>query len=472
MTRTALACLALLGSALSACADGPVTETVPSSGIGWPFAKKTVVPEGPVEPPVAETASGGTKNPNSIFHATTQEFFARPVVFNVPDEPVKTTQWFWVSGEYLMWRIKDGPLPVPLVSIGAQPLPTPPLNSITMIVSGPGNGGGVLGDPSTAIRYGNEDLEFGTYSGARVAGGFWFGHDNEYEVSLGAFVLGQRSVQFGLSSAANGEPVIARPFFDPATGLESSLLVSSPGAFVGSIGIASTSQLLGFEGNLGMVLSREMGITWQVAAGIRYLNLDEDITIKQRSEELDDGRGFFDGRPIAKSAELGIFDSFSATNQFVGGQFGTSAAYRYGPFQFEGRGKIALGANRTRFSTLGISLLKRASTSEINPELGGFLALQSNIGEESRNNFSVASELGFDVGYCVSTYCILKLGYTFLYWTDVVRPGTMIDRTINSNQIPVSETYQDAGGSARPVQRFDRSDFWAQGLSAGIEFRY
>jgi len=52
----------------------------------------------------------------------------------------------------------------------------------------------------------------------------------------------------------------------------------------------------------------------------------------------------------------------------------------------------------------------------------------------------------------------------------VVRPGDQIDRNVNPSQI--------AGGGSTlvglpyPVQLFRRSDFYAQGLSVGLEFRY
>ena len=66
-------------------------------------------------------------------------------------------------------------------------------------------------------------------------------------------------------------------------------------------------------------------------------------------------------------------------------------------------------------------------------------------------------------------------GYSALYWNQVVRPGNQMDRGINlsQNQNP---SFNTAGGGlvgpALPAPQFNRSDFWAQGGTFGVEFQY
>ncbi len=66
-------------------------------------------------------------------------------------------------------------------------------------------------------------------------------------------------------------------------------------------------------------------------------------------------------------------------------------------------------------------------------------------------------------------------GYEVLFWNDVVRPGNQINRTINSNAnsnfLFGLQTDVKAQGT-RPAPLFNTSDFWAQGVSFGLEFRY
>ena len=65
----------------------------------------------------------------------------------------------------------------------------------------------------------------------------------------------------------------------------------------------------------------------------------------------------------------------------------------------------------------------------------------------------------------------LFAGYDFLYWNQVVRPGSQIDRNVNLTQ----STLLGNGaltGSASPNPLFSRTDFWAQGMTFGFEFRF
>ena len=63
------------------------------------------------------------------------------------------------------------------------------------------------------------------------------------------------------------------------------------------------------------------------------------------------------------------------------------------------------------------------------------------------------------------------VGYDFMYWSQVVRPGNQVDRNINLSQSAVFGSGA-LTGPAYPMPLFNRSDFWAQGLNAGLEFRF
>jgi hypothetical protein len=64
-----------------------------------------------------------------------------------------------------------------------------------------------------------------------------------------------------------------------------------------------------------------------------------------------------------------------------------------------------------------------------------------------------------------------SLGYNALYISDVLRAGSQIDRSINSQQIPV------IGGAgpvtpARPAASFDSSSLWVHGVTFGLELSF
>jgi hypothetical protein len=104
--------------------------------------------------------------------------------------------------------------------------------------------------------------------------------------------------------------------------------------------------------------------------------------------------------------------------------------------------------------------------------VGGLLAERSNIGSFHRDRFSVVPEVDLKVGYQLTDHVKVFAGYDFLYWSSVVRPGQQIDRTIDETLIPNFNSGATPAGQNRPMVLFRESDFWAQGLTLGLEFRY
>jgi large repetitive protein len=67
-------------------------------------------------------------------------------------------------------------------------------------------------------------------------------------------------------------------------------------------------------------------------------------------------------------------------------------------------------------------------------ETGGFLVLPSNIGTHQTSRFSVVPEVGVNLGYAITPGVRVSIGYTFMFWTQVVRPGDQIDLRVNTTQ--------------------------------------
>ena len=82
----------------------------------------------------------------------------------------------------------------------------------------------------------------------------------------------------------------------------------------------------------------------------------------------------------------------------------------------------------------------------------------------------MAPEFQLKLGYDLTPQIRFTLGYDFLYLSDAVRPGDQIDRNLPKGQIfaqggpAISTTY--------PARRFQTTDFYAQGLTAGVSLRF
>jgi hypothetical protein len=344
---------------------------------------------------------------------------------------------FYGTAEFLLWWVRGAHLP-PLVTTGS------PSDSIP----------GALGQPTTQVLYGGNTPSSGTRPGLRGMVGYWLNDDHTLGVEVGGFFLGDHTNSF--SATSFGSPLLARPFIDAATGTETVELVAAPGALAGTITSSLTSKFGGWEANVRSNLWCGCNAYIDGIVGFRYLGLDETLNINENLTVLTSSGGGFQ-----------INDRFGVHNNFYGTQVGIAGEYRFGAWSVGLKTTVALGPTQEIVDISGTTRISPPGASPQNFN-GGLLAQTTNIGRHTRDVFGVVPEVGMNVGYQFSDHFRVFAGYNFLYWNNVVRPGTQIDRTVNTNLLapPVS------GGPSRPAFLFHGSDFWAQGVTLGIEFRY
>lgn len=357
---------------------------------------------------------------------------------------------FWGSAEFLLWWTKDGNVP-PLVTGG-----TPA-------------SGGVPGRPGTTTLFGG-DLDYEERPGVRFTLGSWLNCDCTKGIELSYFFLDGGADGFGASSSS---AVLARPFFNVITGLPDVQLIAFPGISTGGVRVNSNSDLQGADLNMICNLCcqpaccetdcqtdccRKVSYRLDLLAGPRWLNLDEDLVI---TEQLTDATGTM----------FTVVDRFETRNNFYGGQIGARAEWQRGRCFVNVLGKVALGVTHQEVRITGTTVITEPGAApSVQP--GGLLALPTNIGSYSRDEFTVVPEIGVKVGCQVTDRVRAFAGYNFLYWSNVVRPGDQIDLAINPTQLPTADGPGRLVGPARPAFAFQDTDFWAHGISAGLEFRW
>jgi hypothetical protein len=278
--------------------------------------------------------------------------------------------------------------------------------------------------------------------------------------------LAARSVRFSAGGDGSaGSEVIGRPFFNTVTNMEDAELVNFPGLLSGRVGVNLSSRLQGAEIN---GVSRLCGCgcsCWKVdvLAGFRFLDLHEGLGITENLTVLPTV-------PFTGGTAFDIFDQFDTRNEFYGGQIGARAQYCRGPWSANLTAKVALGNTHEEIVINGGTRITPPGTAPT-VAAGGLLALPSNIGTFSHDAFAVVPEVGVTLGYQVNCHLRAYVGYNFLYWSDVVRPGDQIDRNINTTQLP--RTPGGASSTAGPPSfNFKETDFWVQGITLGFEFRF
>ncbi len=344
---------------------------------------------------------------------------------------------FYVSAEYLLWWVKGQPVP-PLVTSGSLSDPIP----------------GALGAPGTNVLFGGHNIDDGAQSGGRFMAGYWFCDDHSLGIEGGYFFLVPGTRNFSASSG--GTPILARPFTDATTGTQTAELVAGPKTLSGTVSAQTRTSLWGAEANLRSTVCG--GCNWYLdfLTGFRTMGLDEDLIVHENLTVLRPGGGTFD-----------IVDHFQTRNRFYGGQIGADWQCQKGRWDFDVKTKLGLGVTQQMVNISGNDTINDPTTG-VTTFPGGLLTQPTNIGSHTRDRFTYVPEVGFTVAYHLTDHLRVFAGYNFIYWSSVVRPGAQIDTTVNQNQIapPV------AGGPARPAFTFNGSDFWAQGVNVGLEYKW
>jgi hypothetical protein len=338
----------------------------------------------------------------------------------------------WVRAEALLWWTKSAGIP-PLLT--TSPDNTPQAQA------------GVLGQPGTVVLVGDQELNGDFRAGGRIAVGTWLDACDNVGLEFVYLGLGQSTQRFDRSST--GSPILARPFFDVDRGVENSRLLAYPNVVQGDFSCSATNSFQAAEALLRWAIVRCPGYRIELLGGYRFQRLTDALDIADSSNTA------------APGATIQVFDQFHTRNDFHGGELGIAGAWHRCRWSLEGTAKLALGNTHSQIDIDG------STTTAAGTFAGGMLALPSNMGRYGADQFSVVPEIGATLGYDLTCRLRMTAGYTFIYWNHVSRPGDQIDPNLSPSQFP--PTTQTA---TRPAFERRTTDFWAQGINLGLDYRF
>jgi hypothetical protein len=155
--------------------------------------------------------------------------------------------------------------------------------------------------------------------------------------------------------------------------------------------------------------------------GYRFYELDESLSINEQ----------LISQVVGEPGSFNITDKFNTLNQFNGPEFGVQWRGRRGFWSLDLLMRMAMGINHQTVTISGSSAV--TDNGNTTTYATGVLAQRTNIGEYDRDRFAVVPELGATLGYQLTQCWKLNLGYSFIYWSSVVRPGDQIDTDVNPN---------------------------------------
>lgn len=356
------------------------------------------------------------------------------------DDPWLTDSYannYWIRADYLLWWRKGQSLPPLVTTSGIN-------SSIT--------DAGVLGEPTTAILFGQEDVGTQGRPGGRLTFGTWCDACRIWSVEVDAFFLGKAQSNFERSNA--DVPILARPFFnvtDNQPAQQDSLVIAYPGTRTGSITVNTTSEILGGDVHLRRLICDDGRLRLDLHFGYQFSRIDESLTIQSQTDAAD------------LAANLLVRDQFSTRNEFHGGSLGLLYSLDDGRWSWRMLAKVGLGNMHQSAQLSGQQIIDDGVTPLVSNT--GLLVQSTNRGLFAQDKFAAVPELNLNGIYHVSPCIDLTVGYTFMLWSHVLQPGGTIDPDLAVN-IAASPVTQ------RPINTMNDGNYWVHGLNFGIQWRF
>ena len=363
----------------------------------------------------------------------------------------------WARFEALSWKADGNSLPA-LVT--------------TSPVGTPQDQAGVLPESvTTAILFGNEEVDTGERTGSRLSAGYWL-EEGQFTGIEGHYLrLEQASTNFFANSTFSDgtldDAILARPFFNADVALQDSFFVAFPdfslgGVLVdvdGSIDIRTTSEIesAGIGGRKLLWIDFNQKYRVDVIGGYRFFSLRDSVTINDSLTTV--------GGVLAET-RFDSTDEFAAKNRFHGGEIGMVGQIHRGRFSLELLGKVALGNNTENVRINGVNSITTLGTTITTP--GGLLTQPTNIGEFERDRFCILPEGSANLRFDLTKNLRASLGFTVINLSRVIHSGRQIDLALNPTQVNGGTLV----GEARPAFAFQEENFWMSGTNASLEWRF
>jgi len=296
--------------------------------------------------------------------------------------------------------------------------------------------------------------------------GWWL--DDCQQCGIEGDYLRLENQSFNFRRTCFDNPILDRPFFNvnpmlPNGPEQDAEIVCADGILQGAVAVNANTSFwtagVRYRRNICSFptpCSDAPGHRKDFLLGYRVMRLSEDLSINETLNTVQ--------LPVTN---FDLLDRFDTSSTFHGAEVGILWNWQADRWSLESILKVALGSSHhevvidgyTRTATNGMPRTQRP---------GGLLTQTSNIGRYEKDSFAAASQFDLTLGYKVTQDLRLTMGYSVIYWSTVARPGDQVDLAVNSLFLDPAMPFS---GPMRPAFNFNESDYWAQGLTFGLELR-
>lgn len=321
----------------------------------------------------------------------------------------------------------------------------------TLTTSNPADAG-ILGQPSTEVLFGGNEQD-DPHVGGRLTLGLWL--DDYQDWSVGARFTGLEKQSLGETYTSDDYDVLAFPIFNTNSGLNDSILVALPGAGTGAADNTTVSLVNENEVYVGDVFLTKHLFTHHAnrvdfVTGYSFARIEDTFESQARFTVQDAGG------TLSVGDVVNFRDFFGARNEFHGGQFGLMGEFQDGPFTWRALGKVSIGGMRQEAYVSGATSVNGTTIDDT-----GVFARGDNSGSHQRSVFAYIPEVNLDLIYAYNCNLDFKVGTTFIYFSDVVTGGSLIN-----------PDFDPGIGGAGPEFTFNEQEYWILGMNFGIEYHY
>jgi hypothetical protein len=242
--------------------------------------------------------------------------------------------------------------------------------------------------------------------------------------------LGSSDSHFQLSSADT--TTLGRPFLnvtDNQVVQQDALVAAFPGVRTGTVVVDATSEVLAGDAYLRRLISDDGRLRVEVHYGYQFSRIAESLTVRSETNALD----------LAYTVD----DAWWSCRALI---------------------KVGLGNMHQSARLSGEQIIDDGVNAPVVSDTG-LLVQSTNRGLFSRNTFAVVPELNLTGVFHLTPSIDLSLGYTYIYWNQVLQPGNTIDPSLAVNLAvpPVGQ---------RPARVLEDGGYWVHGVNMGVVWRY